>query len=501
MNKKIITILGCGASGIAVFIQMVNLILFKKIQDRIKIIIIDKHAVPTGGLAYETSYDCNLLNIPATGMSIVEQDKNHFYHWILHHQYEIKNMFPDIKFNEGNHFPRKLYGIYLKESFESAINTSKKIGLEVDVIVDEVTEVQRNKENYNLIFKKNASVLTDYLIFCMGGFPTQLSEEVSQTSEYYTSPYSIAKPISKIPKTANVMIVGTRLSAIDSVLMLKANAHQGKIFCVSRNGQLPRVQGAHDNIQTPTILNEKIIKKLTHSGKKYLKLNQLLGLIRCEAEIQENIILDCKKIFNLYKNQKGLLRREIELSDNKIRPWQAALFKTNNLANKIWLHLSEEDQNRVYKNYLGHFLTYRSAMPFKTALKLYDYLKNKELSVFQSKSEIIYNAKKKLYSVEVDRKVDKIESSFLINATGISSNITTSNNMLMHNLLKNKLCEQHRLGGCNVNPNTLNIANTNMYVLGAITQGVHIATSLLEHLVSCSEVISNSIINRLQLEN
>jgi uncharacterized NAD(P)/FAD-binding protein YdhS len=502
IHKKTITIIGSSASGIAVFIQLIDLIINNKIHNKIKINIIDKYTIPTGGLAYETSYHCNLLNIPATGMSIVHNDKNHFYKWLLHNQHYIKELFNIDHLDPGNHFPRKLYGTYLKESFHTALTLARKVGIEVHTVVDEVIQSFKIQQGYKLLFKNNSCLLTDYFILCIGGFESHISQEFLHTDSYYSSPYSTNQPISTIPKNADVMIVGTRLSAIDSILMLKTNSHKGKIICISRHGQLPRVQGRYDDEQKPTILNEKMLDKLTHHGKTHLKLNQLLGLIRCEAELQENIILDCKKILNAYKNQRGLLKREIKLSD-AIRPWQAALFKVNKLANLAWLKLSESDQDIVYKKYLGHFLTYRSAMPLKTALKLYSYLKNKELFIFQNKLDITYNEKNKLYTAKVKNNIEEVKAPYLINATGISSNIAESYSPLIQTLLQNRLIKPNRFGGCNVDPLTLNVIdhnnkiNNSIYAMGAITQGDHIATSLLEHLVDCSQVIAHSVLRNI----
>lgn len=500
--KKIITIIGCGASGIALFLLLVDLLIENKLQNKVKIFLIDKDSIATGGVAYHTEYACNLLNIPAIGMSIIHNNENHFYKWILHRQKEIKEEFPHFSLEPGEHFPRKLFSRYLKDTFHTALTIANRIGLQVSTMIDEVVDIEQKPEGYKLIFKKNKSLMTDYITLSVGGFETKICSSIDNLKNYFPSPYLKSKPLIEISKETDVFIIGTRLSAMDAILMLKSNQHFGKITCFSRNGQLPRVQGVYEMTEKPTIIHPNIIEKLTAFGKKNLKLNQILGLIRCEAEIQENKILDCKKIYKFYKNQRGLLKKEIELSINKIRPWQSALFKTNKMINSAWMKLNSEDQNLIYEKYLGYFLTYRSAMPVKTAIKIYDLMKKKQLAVLSSRLLPHFEPKNNKFIMPLSA-TKKIAADYVINATGISSDVSQSDQLLIKNLLKKEMITPHRLGGCEVDLKTLNAVqknkemNPSLFIMGAMTQGVHLSTSLLEHLVDCAFLIGHTILNRL----
>jgi uncharacterized NAD(P)/FAD-binding protein YdhS len=99
-----IAIIGSGASGT---LLAVNLI--KNAGDQpLEINLIEKKERFGRGVAYSTTTDYHLLNVPANKMGAFPDDLEHFFKWLTARNY---NYF------SNDFVPRKIYGEYLRDLF------------------------------------------------------------------------------------------------------------------------------------------------------------------------------------------------------------------------------------------------------------------------------------------------------------------------------------------------------------------------------------------------
>ena len=89
-----VAVIGAGASGTLVAAQ------FKRITPHGRLVIVGNASRPARGVAYETAFEANLLNVPAVNMSAFPQDKYHFTRW-------LKHRLP--KANDATFLKRKIY--------------------------------------------------------------------------------------------------------------------------------------------------------------------------------------------------------------------------------------------------------------------------------------------------------------------------------------------------------------------------------------------------------
>jgi uncharacterized NAD(P)/FAD-binding protein YdhS len=70
-----VVIVGGGFSGAMLAVQLLRR------APELSVAVIDKGSVPGRGLAYSTEFDCHLLNVPASNMSALPEELDHFLCW------------------------------------------------------------------------------------------------------------------------------------------------------------------------------------------------------------------------------------------------------------------------------------------------------------------------------------------------------------------------------------------------------------------------------------
>src|SRR5580658_5109998 len=79
----------------------------------LSVAVIDKGSVPGRGLAYSTEFDCHLLNVPASNMSALPEELDHFLCWAR------ANYDPSIQ--PTSFVPRRVYGRYISSMLDEAL--------------------------------------------------------------------------------------------------------------------------------------------------------------------------------------------------------------------------------------------------------------------------------------------------------------------------------------------------------------------------------------------
>ena len=222
-----IGIIGAGFSGTALLAAISRLA-----HEPVEIILFEKTGQFALGEAYKTPYSFHLLNVRAKDMSAFEDEPAHFVQWLMAR--------PDLQTYSDPHLPlaeqfmpRKLYGQYLTELLKhNQLNVIYETAEAVDVIPS-ATGVQAA-----IILADGRQCVVDQIVLAMGNpspaafpFPVEATHCITHSWDY-TAP-------ANIPSHDPVLIVGTGLSMIDTVLTLHHHGHQGPIYAVSRHGFLP----------------------------------------------------------------------------------------------------------------------------------------------------------------------------------------------------------------------------------------------------------------------
>ncbi len=232
MQPLRIAIIGAGFSGTALAAA-----LYRAGKVPCEIILLDKTGRFGAGDAYCTPYPFHLLNVRACDMSAFEDEPDHYVNWLSSNE-EVKPYLDKTTPIASQFTSRIFYGAYLKhllQVMQQADNPFIKLRLEPADVID----LNVNGKTSTLILKDGRSIKADKVVIAMGNhsmqhfpFPVADNMKCIRYSWDYHAP-------NRIRRDDPVMIVGTGLTMIDTVLTLYHQGHRGKIYAVSRHGLLP----------------------------------------------------------------------------------------------------------------------------------------------------------------------------------------------------------------------------------------------------------------------
>lgn len=170
MKNLSISIIGFGAAGTSVFVQLIKKLESKKNVDKNLIInIFEKENKLTRGIAYLSDQPSSLLNTKVNRSSIFGDDSSHFFNWVKKNIYTLSRVYPDLSsLSEDSFLPRSLFGMYLDQTFEYYANIAKNLNIKVNILMDEVIDIIEEKSNTFLYTKTGHKVITNKIIFSTG---------------------------------------------------------------------------------------------------------------------------------------------------------------------------------------------------------------------------------------------------------------------------------------------------------------------------------------------
>jgi uncharacterized NAD(P)/FAD-binding protein YdhS len=382
-----ITIIGGGFSGAMLVVNML------KENKPVHIRIIEKDKRVGYGLAFSAIKDYHLLNVPAHVMGAFPDDTKHFVHWL-----KSKN----IETPPFCHVPRKLYGEYINELFEEQLKTCKQ-NQKVEIITDEAENIFLKQGKAEVRLKSGTSFLTGKVVLAIGHFPPGHPRSKDRTfiesKRYFQDPWSV--PLDKEFRSSDkILVIGSGLTMIDTVLSLYYNGFKGKIFSFSNHGYIPFVN-------QPSVVYPSIYKE----------------------------IMEHDNILDIFKT----VRKHMRLAEEKGIGWRAVLDSFRYQNQEIWLSLPFEEKKKFLKHLSRLWNIARHRIPFDYDKIINQLIKSgqlviravKILSIVKGDNCIDVHYKLKKSEKEITDKFD-----YLLNCTGPQSNYEHVESPLVINLLK-----------------------------------------------------------------
>ncbi len=250
------------------------------------ITVFDREGRFARGVAYSTENPLHLLNVRAANMSALQEDPTHFTRWLTENGHAFK---------AGDFVPRVIYAQYLKNLWDDAVRHLKTQGC-------------------NLMLKtENFSVGTAPIKIIATGNASPVAppgaERLTAHDGYYSSPWQI----DYASLGDHIVVVGTGLSMIDTVMALHAAGFKGYITAISRHGLIPAVHT--DPAVYPAYYDKKFPKTA-------------LALLRD-------------------------IRTHVAAAEKQGIPWQAVIDSLRPVTNPIWLSLNEKEKKKIRE--LGAF--------------------------------------------------------------------------------------------------------------------------------------------------
>jgi len=294
------------------------------------------------GRPYGPDLDAVLVNSPPALMSIRHTDFGHYAAWLgalgAAHLDELLGQ-PLV--------PRSLYGQYLVDTAEAALDVLRRQGWNVCVVAARVTEVARSGARLTIRTDDGRAFDTGHVALCVGAGAPRDHYGLSGASGFVEDPYPLERTLDRVPSGSDVAVIGSGLTAVDIAVSLAARGHAGHITLLSRTGTLPYVWQRPIDLRPRHLTAERVAA--LHRASGAASLDDLMGLLRAElAEAGENFAAFAADLFAAGTEEpvQRLRSQLAAIADPKIgrRVLQTAAHSVGPLA---WRLLPESDRDRL----------------------------------------------------------------------------------------------------------------------------------------------------------
>ncbi|PWB83439.1 MAG: hypothetical protein C3F11_06620 [Methylocystaceae bacterium] len=234
--KPKIAIVGGGFSGAAVAARLLR-------STKYDVEMIESRPRVGPGLAYGDAQPYHILNVPAGRMSFWTERPRHFLEWAKRNGPELG--WPEAAMAEAHSYlPRELYGFYVAEQLERTDReVSEYHGRRLLHRRATAMTLDHDRDVFRLALDNGESVRAEAVIIATGhGRPTRSWQVTGRGAAYVEYPWS-KEATAHLNSVAPVLIIGTGLTMVDTVLRLKREGHCGHITAISRHGLMPRRRG------------------------------------------------------------------------------------------------------------------------------------------------------------------------------------------------------------------------------------------------------------------
>lgn len=483
-QKRCIGIIGGGPASVSLCLELKKQLNASGLE--IEILVFEKNAHIGHGTPYALHEESHLLNLPKESMEPVTGESAYFVQWLKEQGLDTPTSFP----------ARYLFGQYLEHRAVQAQLEAEPCDLTINYLVNnEVLDVETKGLGFQIKTTQD-QYLVDFLVLSPGHMPSQNYQEWIGKDGYIHNPLS-PDAFTAIDPNQSIILIGSRLTAIDAVLKLKRLGHRGKLTMASRSGLLPTVLGTTIRPYTLKYLTSELLKR----DKGSLSIAELTALFW-----QEMNTIGChshlKSIPRSSKDISALdwISNEIKEAEAGGRSWQEVLFALYPLTPKLWPLLNPEDQQYFMTHWYSLFITYLAAFPLENAYQIKTLLTSKQLEIINGVQDITQERDRFIVQCAEGR----LSTSWLINATGPGYNPKSL--PFLKKMLASGLVLAHPLGGLKVEQSTLRVHQgshqvfSRLYALGELTKGVNFLTTDLGCVTNQAKTVAHLLTQQLQEE-
>jgi len=313
---KVIAIVGFGFCGRLAFAHLA------KNSKNSKIIIFEKNNQNSLGPAFSSFSPHYILNVPMEKMSAFSNQPQDFCEF-------FKKKYPEIfkEIGENGFAPRRIYGEYLEAITQKSFVEARQNNIEVEFVEDEVIEILpcerilKQVQDDVILHRHPELVSGSSVITTKSNNSFQANEILIATSFKQSNlPFDLNSPnlvkqIWDFPKTFHeknftnetICLIGSGLTAVDVVVGLSKKKFTGKVFIISRRGNLPKKHFAKI-YPVPNLISVSDAKNgvvfLTRKIRNFLRQNPqydlcyIIDSIRhITTELWQNLDARNKKLF------------------------------------------------------------------------------------------------------------------------------------------------------------------------------------------------------------
>jgi len=430
-NARSIAIIGAGFSGTSMAMQ-----LLRRASARDRILLFEKSPHLGRGVAYGTSDPRHLLNIRAGRMGAFDEDPQGFLTWLNGPgSGDIEPLQRPV--SPEAFVPRRFYGRYLQHCLQEALPPPEN-EQQFQRVSGEVVDIIPAVNCLLVKLQHGALFAVDRAILALGN----QAPDRNRLPHYVGDPWN-EDALHDLDAAADVLIIGTSLTMVDTVLSLLAKGHLGRIYAVSRRGLLPQTHSVEGRqARWPLMMPLP---------------NTCLGLLR-------------------------LARSAAGQAASAGRPWEEVIEAFRPHIQTIWHDLPVAERKRFLRHLRPWWEMHRHRIPFEAAAKVAEAIRSGQLRVMAGRIED-QNPCDEGVEVRIrgrgDTKSEWLRVARIINCSGPKTDYAAGESDLLRNLVARGDARPDPLAlGLDVAPNCA-VLNANgrpsdrLYAVGPLTRGVH----------------------------
>jgi uncharacterized NAD(P)/FAD-binding protein YdhS len=478
-----ITIIGMGACGTAAFAEATIRLAASPVPG-IVIHLVERDDDLGPGLAFGTDQPGHLLNTESRLMGLYAHETGDFRHWL-----ETRRPLDP----EGVEYaPRAEYGGYIRQVLDDAMARAAAAGIEVVVHRGEAAAIGGDRDGAQVTLADGTAWDSDYTLLALGTPKPVRFEELDGRPGYYDFPWPAARLRDGIDRDAGVIVLGSSLSAIDTLATLLDQEHRGPIHFVSKDGMLPRVEIPRPEEPYPRrhFTLAEMHRLIRERGPRF-SIVDLFRLFRREAEEAAGGPIDWQAEDRTDQPALDLLPTDIARAEAGEEVFQRILTSARFEASAMWDLLGPRDRARFGKWLAPHFATARFTMPMVNARRLAAAAARGQLHVHAG---VVATEWDEAEGGFVSRFADgtTLHAPVVVNATGTAMKLDEIPDPLVRDLAARGWLHPHPSGGVEAHRHngaviTRDRAAPRLYAIGQLVNGVQRDTNAVWFNVACAE--------------
>lgn len=358
-----LVIVGGGASGVAAFVAAVRYGVAQSID------IVDPRGIGRG-TAFAARRAALLCNTSVETMSIVDDNPDDF----LAYLHSI-----GVPATRDAFVPRAHVSSYLTSRYEQFAALARAAGIETRLVRAAASGIDKAARGGYVVSLDNGTALdaTDVLV-CTGHGGPYLPDAVKPhigAPLLFESLYPEDRVLAALEPASRVLVLGSRLSAVDSALLLCAAGHIVEI--VSPSGRLPAVRTATTRA-CPVAVDTKGLAQIDLDSDGSSLSWRLLRIVARSARAVHGRALSAQVVRACAPIER--MRREAELARRGMTDWQDILVAYMDAAQRRLRGERLERQRRALAECARVVGRYLFACPLQSAEKLLEYAQAQRLT-------------------------------------------------------------------------------------------------------------------------
>lgn len=236
-RAPVVAIIGGGFSGANIALHLAQ----ASAASPAAIVVFEPREKLGAGLAYDTDNPAHRINVPASRMSPVADDPDHFSRWIADNTLETDD--PDALAADGHLYPRRqLFGEYIHSMVHPFVEQGDIVHRRTAVVA-----VERFGDRWHVIGADGEGIDADIVIVATShpapSAPEPLASVLTDHPRFVVDPTSPGA-LDVVAPDHRILIVGNGLTSADIIATLVERGHRGAITSISRRGLRSRGHAA-----------------------------------------------------------------------------------------------------------------------------------------------------------------------------------------------------------------------------------------------------------------